>query len=242
MGPAFRYHESSVSPSLRCDVDCAWTGAVEVAIPQHRILPDGCVDLMIGWDGDGKARASVVGTMTRAVSIGLSPGERFVAVRLLPGFVARWLRCDASELTDREVPLSEIAPRVAAESASILESRGSSHARERLEAVLEREVCDLGRRSVAQEIAAQIVEKGGSAAVLDAAVRAGYSARQLQRLFVREVGIPPKLFARIVRFRQAERLARAHPQWRGSEIAQRCGYFDQSHWIRERRAFDRDGE
>lgn len=242
MGPAFRYHESVVPPSLQKVVDCTWTGSVEVAVPRHRILPDGCVDLMFGWGADGKARASVVGTMTRAVSIGLSAGERFVAARLLPGFVARWLRCDASELTDREVPLPDLAPRLAAEFASVLDSGSISRALERLAVGLGNEVRTLGRRSVAQEIASQILDKGGSDAVLDAAVRAGYSARQVQRLFVREVGIPPKMFARIVRFRRAERLAQAHPEWGGSEIAQRCGYFDQSHWIRDRRAFDRGEE
>lgn len=195
---------------------------------------------MFGWEAGGGVRASVVGTMTRSVTIDLYAGERFVAVRCLPGFVARWLRCDVSEWTDREFPLAECAPKVWKSLSPILDSRDSMAAAKRLERCLLREASQLGPRSVAQEIATRILESGGSESVLASAIHAGYSARQLQRMFVREIGIPPKLFARIARFRRAQQLALAYPRWSGSELAQGAGYFDQSHWIRERRALDPD--
>jgi AraC-like DNA-binding protein len=58
----------------------------------------------------------------------------------------------------------------------------------------------------------------------------GCSRRYLIGLFNDHVGVPPKLFARILRFEHALELADGHGfGW--AEIAQRCGYYDQAHMI-----------
>ena len=65
----------------------------------------------------------------------------------------------------------------------------------------------------------------------------GWSARYLSVRFRDEVGVPPKLFAQLVRFRRAvELLAAADPgdlAW----VAAAAGYADQSHLSREVRRF-----
>jgi AraC-like DNA-binding protein len=60
----------------------------------------------------------------------------------------------------------------------------------------------------------------------------GLSARRLTRLFAIEVGLTPKLYARVKRFQRMFRSMR-HPQLEWSELAVACGYFDQSHLIRD---------
>jgi AraC-like DNA-binding protein len=65
---------------------------------------------------------------------------------------------------------------------------------------------------------------------------AAVSPRRLRELFLREVGVPPKRLARILRFREAlERLATA-PAVDLSRLALDCGYYDQAHLYREFRA------
>jgi AraC-like DNA-binding protein len=60
----------------------------------------------------------------------------------------------------------------------------------------------------------------------------GLSARRLSRLFAIEVGLTPKLYARIKRFeRMFGRLGGLELDW--SEVAIDCGYFDQPHLIRD---------
>jgi len=59
----------------------------------------------------------------------------------------------------------------------------------------------------------------------------GLSPRRFTRLFSLEVGLTPKLYARIRRFDGVLRLMHGASDW--SEIAQHCGYFDQSHLIRD---------
>jgi AraC-like DNA-binding protein len=58
----------------------------------------------------------------------------------------------------------------------------------------------------------------------------GCSRRYLIGLFNDHVGLPPKLFARVLRFEHALELADGgRTGW--AEIAQRCGYYDQAHMI-----------
>ena len=65
----------------------------------------------------------------------------------------------------------------------------------------------------------------------------GLSQRRFITIFKQEVGITPKLFSRVRRFQRALVLSRrsAAPKW--SALALECGYFDQSHMIRDFLAF-----
>ena len=64
----------------------------------------------------------------------------------------------------------------------------------------------------------------------------GCSRRYLIGAFNDFVGVPPKLFARILRFQRACSLAEAGTL-RWSEIAQRSGYYDHAHLIRDFQQF-----
>lgn len=60
----------------------------------------------------------------------------------------------------------------------------------------------------------------------------GVSRRHLTRRFTTEIGVPPKRFARIMRFQRA--LAISGTNERGwADVAMRCGYSDQSHLTHE---------
>lgn len=61
--------------------------------------------------------------------------------------------------------------------------------------------------------------------------------RQLQRTFREYVGISPKVYSRIVRFRTAYDYLILHPNAGWAEISYRFGYADQSHFIRDFKQF-----
>jgi len=63
----------------------------------------------------------------------------------------------------------------------------------------------------------------------------GLSTRQLQRRFKAEVGIGPKLLARIQRFQRIFWALESSPEW--VQVALQCGYYDQAHLIRDFRDF-----
>jgi AraC-like DNA-binding protein len=71
------------------------------------------------------------------------------------------------------------------------------------------------------------------ARVGDVARELGWSHRRLIARFRDEVGLPPKLVARIARFERVREALASHPDAGLAGIAARCGYADQAHLTRE---------
>jgi AraC-like DNA-binding protein len=79
----------------------------------------------------------------------------------------------------------------------------------------------------------RIVLNGGRVQVAALADRAGLSSRQFERRFIQQVGVRPKLFARIARFEAAlDAKARSNTKsW--TDVAHEFGYYDQMHMVHD---------
>jgi transcriptional regulator GlxA family with amidase domain len=64
----------------------------------------------------------------------------------------------------------------------------------------------------------------------------GWSRRHLLTRFREQIGLPPATAARVIRFQRAARMLQQPDRPSLAEIAQRSGYWDQSHLNREFRA------
>ncbi|MBP1994143.1 helix-turn-helix domain-containing protein [Paenibacillus eucommiae] len=83
-----------------------------------------------------------------------------------------------------------------------------------------------------QERARGLSAKG----LLDArrvAERANLSTEWFIQLFKRETGLTPKQYAGVIRFQRAVDHLRCKPEGDGQETELTCGYYDQSHFIRD---------
>ncbi|MGH3042013.1 MAG: helix-turn-helix domain-containing protein, partial [Gaiellaceae bacterium] len=80
-------------------------------------------------------------------------------------------------------------------------------------------------------------ESGGAVPIGALAAEVGSSRRHLIARFREQVGVPPKLLARILRFERVVSLVDSRTAMGWGEIAQVCGYYDQSHLIRDFRQF-----
>lgn len=87
----------------------------------------------------------------------------------------------------------------------------------------------------------QLASSHGTATIVELARNTAMSARQLSTLFGRELGIGPKTSASLMRFDRviatlgAEVRAGRRPQLAG--IANQCGFYDQSHLVRDFQRF-----
>jgi AraC-like DNA-binding protein len=235
------YSEHAPPPDLQASVVCFWTG---VAFPgvggatsaMRRVLPDGCVDIIIAFTGD-HVDASAVGTMTRPLILSEPGPEVHIGVRFRPGHAYTALQIPADELTDGQVSFDLLAPNVEAELTSIRSQRTNGA---RLQAMIEfvrRRLTGapdvpLGVRRAVQLIALD----QGNLKVRDLTSIVGITRQQLARQFAVHVGVPPKTFARVMRARaalaRADAARAAHPRnvdW--SAIAYDLGYYDQPHFI-----------
>jgi len=77
----------------------------------------------------------------------------------------------------------------------------------------------------------RILRARGCVAIERVADELALCRRQLARLFARELGLAPKAFARIVRFQDALRRARAGASW--ARVVPAAGYHDQAHLSKE---------
>jgi AraC-like DNA-binding protein len=165
-------------------------------------------------------------------------GTACLQLDLAPVAAHRLLGVPMAELADRVVGLEELLGRDARELQERLGDAASWEARfALLDAFLLRRLADAerGPSSVAWAWHA-LRRSGGRLPIRALADELGCSHRHLIAGFRREVGLPPKAVARIVRFERALHAARAsaRPDW--AAIAHDCGYADQSHLVREVRA------
>ena len=77
----------------------------------------------------------------------------------------------------------------------------------------------------------------GTTTVAELARTTGFSSRYLSQLFSEHIGVPPKLYCRILRFQQAVQQLHAGADIPWPELALACGYYDQSHFANDFRAF-----
>lgn len=244
---AVRYREHPSPPRVAADVECFWTlerDGAGAPPSRHRILPDGCADVIVSLTGkapttaDGSAgpHCRVVGTMTAAATVLHRGRVELVGVRFRPGGASPYFGAPAGELADAVLPLADLwGPAAGLLRERILEARKGT----RRIAVFADALTRRSSRS-SLEAAPRVRSAGrllartaGSVPIPDLAREVGLSTRQLLRRFRDAVGVTPKEAARILRFRHAAERIRDEPGTRLTRIALECAYADQAHLTRE---------
>ena len=241
-----RYREIPPQPPLSNFVECFWTlegdGHAPGGAPE-RILPDGCVELILNFGerflehtNDGRTlqpRHFLVGQMTGPILISPTGRVELLGIRFHPGGTSSFLKIAMSVVTDQVAELGGVSSELERELLSVSEELPSlAEKKVAVEAALIRRLLrDAHDRSV-MRLASLIVKSAGSLSVDQLATDAGISSRQLERRFLRDVGVGPKLLSRILRFQQVFRaVERSDAAW--ASIAVECGYYDQAHLIRD---------
>lgn len=102
-----------------------------------------------------------------------------------------------------------------------------------VEAFLESHVDNSLPHHPAAEAAAGIVRGTGAPDVRGMAAELDLSTRQLQRSFLEQLGVSPRLFRRIVRFERALQTKHRQPARSWADVASDNDYFDQMHLVRD---------
>jgi AraC-like DNA-binding protein len=226
------YRELAPPERLSPFVECFWAIEPDIAIPEYPVVPDGCVDIV--YSPTVARELQVIGAMTTARRFSLSAGDFQFGVRFRPAMSQAFLPVPALDITDQWMPLSNIW---GADAPRLNEQISQAQSAEQCIRLIEARMANPGDITLVQRLCASIVEQAGQVRIDDLAFQAGLSARQLRRLFLEQVGVSPKHFCRVIRFRNSlSRLPRAgRGEW--AEVALVCGYYDQAHFINEFRQF-----
>ncbi|MCW5620584.1 MAG: helix-turn-helix transcriptional regulator [Burkholderiales bacterium] len=195
----------------------------------HDILPDGCVDVVISVSGSN-ACSAVYGTTTARREVPVEVGSHYLGIRFKPGRSRHFLAASAMELTDCcESTAGLLEPALDGVPESVHEHGVFSL----LDTALERHVLKHRPAPGGIDRVIDAIEAAhGMLRIKAIAAMLGKSPRQLERVFLETVGITPKLFSRIVRFRRASALVSSSPASL-ADIAAAAGYSDQSHMSNE---------
>jgi AraC-like DNA-binding protein len=233
-------------------VDFLWAADDYVArAPRERVLPTGSQALIV-FTGDAplytyadaaapptvsQARAVVCGARQAPLIIGTSFGPT-VGVHFKPGGARSLFDVPAEALTGQVVSLEMLWGRAADSLYEQLRATASQDERVRL---LERALIERLRRGAGFElepvlrVALEAFEQPDLSSVNEVNRRTGLSPKRLVALFDEKVGLSPKTYWRVRRFRAA--LRDLELGQRGAALAHRHGYCDQAHFLRDFRAF-----
>jgi AraC-like DNA-binding protein len=161
-----------------------------------------------------------------------------VGAMLEPGAAEILLGVPAGELADRHTPLEDMWGPRAAELRARLEEAGSlTRELDVFEAALAARVPRArGMHPAVAEALTHFRATAASPNVGAIVHESGYSHRRMIALFKDAVGLTPKLYGRVLRFKAAvERIASSSVSW--AEVALDAGYADQAHFNRDFREF-----
>jgi len=241
------YREYFPAPTLAPYVKCYWVlRAPHAASSVDRIFPDGCTELIfhrggrfaqLGTDGRlcEQPQSLYYGQLERFIILRPARRVETIGVRFHPAGAAPLLRVTANETSGRSVGFVDLGGRPArALEERVHEAASARNAIRFIESYL------LGRLHTACSIdpaitaaLARITATSGSESVEELARSAGLGMRQLERRFAVGVGLSPKRLATVTRLQRAFALIEAGGCTPLIDIAHACGYFDQSHFIRD---------
>jgi AraC-like DNA-binding protein len=215
---------------------------------KERILPSGTVELVINLRDDelriyDRVRAGlcerfsgaiVSGTYDRFFGIDTAEETSLLGVHFRPGGAFPFFGLPVSELVDTHVDLETLWGRSARELRDRLRVTKTPIDRFRvLETALLARLPGPVVRHDAVRFALDTLRGSNPTNVRDVSECIGLSQRRFIEVFKAEVGLTPKLFHRVQRFQRILGLVRrgTAPDW--SRLALDCGFFDQSHLIRD---------
>jgi AraC-like DNA-binding protein len=251
--PAAYYREFAPSGALRGHVraffSCTASAECDPAgrlitrqDPVHAFCPtvfaDGHVSIVFAV---GREHGEAIGPMTAARDASPGPGEEMVGVYFRAAQAQRFTGVPTDELTERVVSLEDLWGAAGFELESRIANAGDEAARIGLmESALLKMLGNARRPNTSVDVpglAAYAFRRQGGLSVERLADAAGVSRQRLTKVFRENVGVSPKLFCRLARFRAA--LARARQGDDCAQVAVEMGYSDQSHMIAEFREFSR---
>jgi AraC-like DNA-binding protein len=159
--------------------------------------------------------------------------ETFVIV-FQPGGLGRLFSVPADLLTDEHFEGRSVLGRSTDDLRSRLGESSSFPERIRIveRYLMTRLAVERTERSVT-DVAKVLLASRGAFRIAAMAQSAGLSVRQFERRFVSQIGMSPKLYARVARFEAALESKRRSPGLRWIDIAHELGYHDQAHMVHD---------
>lgn len=234
-------------------VKCFWTLEIPRALefPRQRIIPDGCVEMAFILGDDIKRytnetdfilqpRACVIGHTTDPFYIEPTGSVKTFAIRFYPYGITNFVDISLESLANKETPLDQI---FGFNIAKELEEKiiQSVNTVTRIQIIEEFLLKQLKKNSTIDSIVRRtidvILETKGSVSIGSLVLDDVTKRKQLERKFLKEVGVTPKKLGKMIRLQTALTMLLNAESTNLIQIAYESDYFDQAHFIKDFKEF-----
>jgi AraC-like DNA-binding protein len=231
----------------------------QMSVVEHRyerVLPTGCTEIILNLERDylcdchegapdGRVDAAlVVGGRSNYEIIDVSDLASLIGISFKPSGFAAFAGDAVDRFSNLGIPLDSAWGAASLTLRSRLREADDIRTRFRIiEAfLLERLAgCATSQHASRQRLVGFALSSFDSAPALstvrEVARSTGFSERRFSQIFREEVGHSPKVWCRIQRFQRAVRMLHTGAEVPWAELALDCGFYDQSHFANEFRAF-----
>lgn len=239
--PAGRWSFAELRPHhLAGFVESIWHFEGAIANARERHLPNGLFELVVQlgdgfhYENDGMRQrcpaACVAGLQTGSTVIEAPPRSCVLGMRLYPAGAYAVIGSPLHESTGRLVDLDDLVGRASRD--LVQRTLDSPDAESRVLGAARWIAARIARsRGIDPRVvwsAARIDRSHGIVSIARIQEQTGFSKKRLLQIFREQIGVTPKLYARIVRLRRA--LTLLHEGGRSpADIAAVAGYYDQPH-------------
>ena len=228
------YIEYQPHPFLSQYIETYWS-SIDFAEKEvcRRVLPDGCVDIIFSFHR--QSLPYIVGTMTTFLEVEYLGEVRFIGIRFKPGGITAFIRVPVNEFTDSRVELfSTESVFDKSFSEDILWERSTTDIISFVDNYLLSRLPKLSLLDERVDYAVSLIKQGkGNIPIPLIAEQACLSKRQFERRFLAGIGISPKAFSRIIKFKNTHHLLKSGANQSLFDLAVDCGYYDHAHLIKE---------
>ncbi len=247
------YQTFQPHPDLESLVKCYWTLEVpaQQEFQRQLIIPDGYIEMffLLGDDvkrytsGDEfiiQPRAMVIGQITEPFYIEPTGYVNSFAVRFYPYGFASFVPKPIKELANKETPLALLFRKEASNQLEqkITQATGN---KERIE-IIERFLLErLSDKTTIDNIVKTTIDtifstRGGTP--INVLLKDDLSRRrQLERKFIKQIGISPKQLGKVIRLQTALKMLLNQQTETLTKIAYESEYYDQAHFIKDFKEF-----
>jgi AraC-like DNA-binding protein len=239
----------ALAPYVKCYYSMEYGAG---SIIEDRAFATGCIEMMFTLQGSlwqtgsngvftDTSPIELWGQILEPLTFRVSGASQAFGIRFYPATAALFLREDISQFSDRIISLTSVMGNSVAVLHEMLQHAGSTEERIPIVDAYLLKKADAGSKlinkvNLVQQVMKELTQKDFFDNIENVASRYGITSRYLQKVFLHHSGITPKLYAKIDRFQNSLVLL-GQGKHSLTSIAYTCGYFDQSHFIREFKSF-----
>lgn len=248
-----KYNEIIPDNRLKQHVKCYYVYESDSNVTfEDTVFPSGCIEIIFNlgtgnWQtaaGDSFATTPLIelwGQITRPLPVKSIGKNIMLGIRFFPHAAMYFLNDKVDLFNNRVIDYRDASDKTANTLyAQLLETTAWHKRIELVENFLLQRLSysetRLGKINLVSNVMKEIQQQDFFDNIENVASRNGITSRYLQKLFLQYTGLTPKLYSKINRFQNSLKLV-SKKDTSLTSIAYDCGYFDQSHFIREFKSF-----